>query len=227
MQVDDTPPLVSRSGKLIELLPSGPISLIGNNSPSLAAIMHRGVRLKKVSTKRTKASPSVAASTVAQAFKVNFQILLPIPIPSLHLLHLYSQIFIVVSAHRYIGKGQKYNCRCPQSSQPKRKGAKSTRSQAKRQRIATHSPPPVSPILVESSPSSPETQTQQIPSPPQLPEEPQVEELQPEVPQPEEISTDVHEQTTDPSSLIIASVVSSIQTSTAPPQGNMLSIYCR
>ena len=107
------PPLVSRSGKPIELLPSGPISLIGNNSPSLAAIMHRGVRLKKVTTKRTKVSPSVAASTLAQAFKVNFQIILPIPIPFLHLLHLYSQIFIVVSAHRYISKDQKYNCRCP------------------------------------------------------------------------------------------------------------------
>jgi len=72
MQVDDVPPSVSRSGKLIELLPSGPISSIGNNAATLAAIMHRSVRLKKVSTKRTKVSPSVAASTLAQAFKVNF-----------------------------------------------------------------------------------------------------------------------------------------------------------
>jgi len=34
--------------------------------------MHRGVRLKKVTTKRAKTSPSVAASALAQAFKVNF-----------------------------------------------------------------------------------------------------------------------------------------------------------
>jgi len=47
----DTPQLVSRSGRPIELLPSGPISLIGNNAPTLAAIMHRGVCLKKVTTK--------------------------------------------------------------------------------------------------------------------------------------------------------------------------------
>jgi len=72
MQVDDAPPSVSRSGKPIELLPSGPISSIGNNAPTLAAIMHRGVRLKIVTTKRTKVSPSVAASTLTQAFKVNF-----------------------------------------------------------------------------------------------------------------------------------------------------------
>jgi len=90
IQVDDTPPLVSRSGKPIELLPSGLISLIGNNAPTLAAIMHRGVCLKKVTTKRTKTSPSVAASTLAQAFKVNFRILLLIQILFLYLLHLYS-----------------------------------------------------------------------------------------------------------------------------------------
>jgi len=70
-QVDDTPPTVSRSGKPIELLPSGPISLIGNNAPSLAALMHRNVRFKKITTKRAKTSPSVAAAALAQAFKVN------------------------------------------------------------------------------------------------------------------------------------------------------------
>jgi len=70
LQVDNTPPSVSRSGKPIDLFPSGPISLIGNNAPTLAAIMHRGVRLKKVITRRTQISPSVAASTLAQAFKV-------------------------------------------------------------------------------------------------------------------------------------------------------------
>jgi len=75
IQVDDTPPSVSRSSKPIELLPSGPISLIGNNAPTLAALMHRGVRLKKFTTKRTKTSPSVAATPLAQAFKVNSRIL--------------------------------------------------------------------------------------------------------------------------------------------------------
>jgi len=112
----------------------------------------------------------------------------------------------------------------PQSSQPKRKGPKSTKSQAKRRRTTTPPPPPRSLIPIEASPSSPEAQTQQAPSPPHPQIEPQPEEPQPEEPQPEEISADVHEQTTDPASLIIASVVSSIQTSTAPPQGNVLSM---
>jgi len=103
----------------------------------------------------------------------------------------------------------------PQSGQVKRKGPKSTKSQAKRQRTASPPPPTLrSPIHVESSPSSPEVQTRQAPSPPQ-PEE---------VPQPEEISADVLEQTADPVGSIISSVVSSIQTSTAPPQGKVLSI---
>jgi len=70
-QVDDTPPTVSKSGKPIELLPSGPISLIGNNAPSLAALMHRNERFKKITTRRAKTSPSVAATALAQAFKVN------------------------------------------------------------------------------------------------------------------------------------------------------------
>ena len=114
----------------------------------------------------------------------------------------------------------------PQSSQQKRKGAKRTRAQTKRQRVATPPPPPVSPIPVESSPSSPEVQMQQVSSPPPLQEapqveEPQLEEPQPEVPQPEDISADVSEQTTDAAGSIIASVVSSIQTSTTPPQGNI------
>ena len=112
----------------------------------------------------------------------------------------------------------------PQSSQPKRKGPKGIKSQAKRQRTTTPPPPPRSPIPVESSPSSPEAQIQQAPSPPQSQEEPQPEELQPEGPQPEEISADIPEQTIAPTSLIIASVVSSIQTSTAPPQGNIFSM---
>jgi len=113
----------------------------------------------------------------------------------------------------------------PQASQAKRKGPKSTKSQAKRQKIAPpSSPPPVSPIHVESSPSLSEVQTQQVPSPPQPQEEPQPEEPQLEEPQPEEILADVHEQTANLVGSIIASVVSSIQTSTAPPQGKILSM---
>jgi len=132
IQVDDTPPSASRSGRLIELLPSGPISLIGNNAPTLAALMHRGVRLKKVTTKRMKTSPSVAATALAQAFKVNSQILQLIPIPFLYLhnfrgtsanmgtssvtftvsirtslIPCYTcthKFFIIVSAYRHIGK---------------------------------------------------------------------------------------------------------------------------
>ena len=232
LQVDDTPPSVSRSGKPIDLFPSGPISSIGNNAPTLAAIMHRGVRLKKVTTRRTQISPSVAASTLAQAFKVHFQTL-----------SYRSHSYICCTCthkfpflHQHTGASARTRSKsadAPQSSQPKRKGAKNTRAQAKRQKTATPSPPPVSPIPVESSPSCPEAQTQQAPSPPQLQEAPQVEEIQPagpqsEVPQPEDRSADVGEQTTDPAGSIIASVVSSIQTSTAPPQGNiLLQKHCR
>ena len=225
VQVDDTPPLVRRSGRPIELLPSGPISLIGNNAPSFAAIMHRGVRLKKVTT---KTSPSVAATALAQAFKVNFYtnpILIPITLVLINFSLLYQHTG--TSA-----KTRSTTADAPQSSQPKRKGPKSTRSQAKHQRTTTPPPPPRSLIPVESSPSSPEAQTQQVSSPPQPQEELQIEDLQleepqPEEPQPEETLADVHEQTADLASLIIASVVSSIQTSPAPPRGNILSIYCR
>jgi len=44
--------------------------LIGINAPSLAALMDRGVRFKKITTKRAKTSPSVAAAALAQVFKV-------------------------------------------------------------------------------------------------------------------------------------------------------------
>ena len=114
IQVDDTPPSVSRSGKPIELFPSGPISSIGNNAPTLAAIMHQGVRLKKFTTRRTKTSPSVAATALAQAFKVKFLILQIIPIPFLYpIVLVLTKLLTVVSAHWYIGKDQKYDCRCP------------------------------------------------------------------------------------------------------------------
>ena len=69
--------------------------------------MHRGVRLKKVTTKRTKTSPSVAASALAQAFKVNLQISLPILFSCLT--HLYSQTphcCISIPAHRQTPEAQ-------------------------------------------------------------------------------------------------------------------------
>ena len=109
-------------------------------------------------------------------------------------------------------RSTKASANAPQSSKVKRKGPKSTKSQEKRQKTTPPSPPPqVSPIRVESSP---EVRTQQAQSTPQ----PQ------EAPQPEETSADVHEQIADAVSSIIASVVSSIQTSTAPPQGKALSM---
>ena len=65
-------------------------------------------------------------------------------------------------------KSTKTSADAPQSSQAKRKAPTSTKMQPKRQKIAPPSShPPVSPIHVELSPSSPEIQTQQAPSPPQ------------------------------------------------------------
>jgi len=72
---------MSRSGKPIDLLPSSTVSLIGHNAPSLAVLMHQNIRFKKMTTKRSKTSPSVAAATLAQAFKVkssNFLFIMPI-----------------------------------------------------------------------------------------------------------------------------------------------------
>ena len=68
----------------------------------------------------------------------------------------------------------------------------------------------MSPIHVESSPSSPKIQTQQVSSPPHP------------APQPQEAPVDVLEQTADLADLIISSVVPPEQTSTAPPQGKIL-----
>jgi len=101
----------------------------------------------------------------------------------------------------------------PQPSQVKRKGPKSTKSQPKRQKIAPSSPPrPVSLIHVESSPSSPEIQTQQAPSPSRS------------APQPQEAPADVFEQIADLTDLSVSSVVTPEQTSTAPTQGKALMI---
>jgi len=74
-QVDNPAPTISRSGRPIELFPSGPISLISHNAPSLEVLMHKNVRFKK-KTKRSKVSPSVAAATLAQAFKVKLLIII-------------------------------------------------------------------------------------------------------------------------------------------------------
>jgi len=100
----------------------------------------------------------------------------------------------------------------PQPSQVKRKGPKSTKSEPKRQRTAPSPPHLASPIHVESSPSSPEIQTQQVTSPPRS------------APQPQEASADAPEQTGDPANLSTSSVVLPAQTSTAPRQGKVLSI---
>ena len=75
-QVDEPAPTISRSGKPIDLLQSGPIYLIGHHTPSLAALTHRNVRFKKTTTKRSKVSPSVAVATQAQAFKVKLLIII-------------------------------------------------------------------------------------------------------------------------------------------------------
>jgi len=71
-QVDNPVPTISRSGKPIDLLQSGPISLIGHHVPSLVALTHHNVRFKKTTTKWSKLSPSVAAATLAQVFTVKF-----------------------------------------------------------------------------------------------------------------------------------------------------------
>jgi len=63
--------LVSKSGPPFDIRPASPISLIGHNTLSLAALMPQGIRFKKMTTKRSKATPLVAAATIAQAFKVN------------------------------------------------------------------------------------------------------------------------------------------------------------
>jgi len=61
---------MSKSGPPFNLRPVSPISPIGHNAPTLAALTHLGARFKKMTTKRSKATPSVAAATLAQAFKV-------------------------------------------------------------------------------------------------------------------------------------------------------------
>ena len=124
--------------------------------------------------------------------------------------------FIVISANRQIGKDQKYqnNCRCPPVQPSKEKGSQEYQvtSEATENSNASSSakvtdPYRIIPLFSRSS----DTASTVSPQPQ-------------EEPQPEGTSADVHEQTTEPMGSIIASVVSSIQTSTAPPQGNVLSM---
>jgi len=61
---------MSKSGRPFDLRPVSLISPIGYNAPTLAALTHRGARFKKMTTKRSTSTPSVAAATLAKAFKV-------------------------------------------------------------------------------------------------------------------------------------------------------------
>jgi hypothetical protein len=64
-----------KSGRPFDLQPVSLISLIGYNAPTLAALTHQEAHFKKITTKRSKATPSVAAATLAQAFKVQPRLL--------------------------------------------------------------------------------------------------------------------------------------------------------
>jgi len=72
---------MSKSGWPFDLQPVSPISPIGHNAPTLPTLTHQGARFKKMTTKRSKATPSVAAATLAQAFKVKTLITLIMSIP--------------------------------------------------------------------------------------------------------------------------------------------------
>ena len=112
LQVDNIPPSVSRSGKPIDLFPSGPISSIGHNAPTLASIVHRGVRLRKVTTRRTHTSPTVAAPTLARAFKAICQIFIfYADYLYIGFIYTYKPLF-VIAANQCIGKGHTSRCRC-------------------------------------------------------------------------------------------------------------------
>ena len=120
-------------------------------------------------------------------------------------------------------KAKRQGADVPQSSQPKRKGAKGTRARTKRQKVATPPPPPppASPIPMESSPSPPDVEIQQASSPPYPQEAPKADEPQQEEPQAEGTSTDAGEQTTGLAGSITSSAVPPIQTSIVLPQGNI------
>ena len=134
--------------------------------------------------------------------------------------------FLLLQQTGASAKAKRQGADAPQSSQPKRKGTQGAKAGTKRQKVATP-PPPMSPIPVESSPSPPEVQTQQAPSPQPIQEAPQMEELQQEEPQTAGTSADVGEQTTGPAGPVISSAVSPIQTTVVPPPGNIFQQYFR
>jgi len=118
-------------------------------------------------------------------------------------------------------KAKRQGADAPQSSQPKRKGAKGTRAGTKRQKVATPPPPPASPILVESSPSPLDVEIQQAPSPLHPQEAPEADEPQQEEPQAEGTSADVGGQTTGLAGPITSSAVPPTQRIIVPPPGNI------
>ena len=65
---------MSKSGKPFDLRPVSPISPIGYNAPTLAALTHQKIRTKTITSKSklatARATPSAAATTLVKAFKV-------------------------------------------------------------------------------------------------------------------------------------------------------------
>ena len=65
---------MSKSGKPFNLRPVSPISPIGYNAPTLAALTHQKIRTKTITSKSklatARATPSAAATTLVKAFKV-------------------------------------------------------------------------------------------------------------------------------------------------------------
>jgi hypothetical protein len=47
-----------------------PISPIGHDAPTLAALSHQGTRFKKITTKHSKVTTSATAATLVKAFEV-------------------------------------------------------------------------------------------------------------------------------------------------------------
>ena len=183
--------------------------------------MHRGIRLRKVTTRRTQTPPSVAASTLAQAFKVAVK---PLRLYQSYLYIGYTCIhkfLFVVTANQCIGKNQEPRCRCPPVQPAKEEGHQGNQGCNKMPESGNSSSPPASPIPVESSPSPPDVEIQQAPSPPRPQEVPEVDKPQQEEPQAEGTSADVGEQTTGSAGSITSSSVPPIQTSIVPPQGNI------
>ena len=65
---------MSKSGKPFDLRPVSPISSIGYNAPTLAALTHQKTRAKTITSKSklatAKGTPLAAATTLIKAFKV-------------------------------------------------------------------------------------------------------------------------------------------------------------